>query len=122
MLLVAAALGVLVGARLGLRSSSLLPGQPAEAVARPTIVVASAATLSPVTAGAPSPQPSAPTPEPEAGERTYVVQPGDTMRSIAEQVYGDPSLWPRIYDANRDAIGPDPDALQPDTQLRIPPA
>jgi nucleoid-associated protein YgaU len=43
------------------------------------------------------------------------------MRSIAQQVYGDPALWPRIYDANRDVIGPNPDSLQAGTRLRIPP-
>jgi nucleoid-associated protein YgaU len=50
----------------------------------------------------------------------YVVQPGDTLRSIAEREYGDATQWPRIYDANRDVIGPDPDALQAGMQLRLP--
>jgi nucleoid-associated protein YgaU len=44
------------------------------------------------------------------------------MRSIAQKVYGDANSWPRLYDANRDVIGPDPDTLQPGTLLRIPPA
>jgi nucleoid-associated protein YgaU len=50
----------------------------------------------------------------------YVVQPGDTLRSIAEREYGDASQWPRIYDANRSLIGPDPDALVAGTTLRLP--
>jgi nucleoid-associated protein YgaU len=44
------------------------------------------------------------------------------MRSIAHNVYGDANSWPRLYDANRDVVGPDPDTLQPGTLLRIPPA
>jgi nucleoid-associated protein YgaU len=50
------------------------------------------------------------------------VQPGDTLRSIAHEVYDDANSWLRLYDANRDVIGPDPDTLQPGTLLRVPPA
>jgi hypothetical protein len=55
----------------------------------------------------------------EASE-TYVVQPRDTMRTIAERFYGDASQWPRIYEANTDVIG-NPDALRLGIQLTIPP-
>jgi nucleoid-associated protein YgaU len=51
----------------------------------------------------------------------YTVESGDTMRSIAEKVYGDAELWPRIYADNRDVIGPNPDTLHPGARLRIPP-
>jgi nucleoid-associated protein YgaU len=51
----------------------------------------------------------------------YVVEAGDTMRGVAQKVYGDADLWPRIYAANRDVVGPDPDALQVGMRLRIPP-
>jgi nucleoid-associated protein YgaU len=121
-LLVAAVLGVAVGALLGLRNNSLLPGQPAAPLARPTIVVSTPASPVAVPAiSSPSPLASPVVAQPSQPEQTYVVQPGDSMRSIAQQVYGDASLWPRIYDANRDVIGPDPDALQPGMRLRIPP-
>jgi nucleoid-associated protein YgaU len=50
-----------------------------------------------------------------------VVQPGDTLQGIAEEQYGDAGLWPKIYDANREAIGPNPDALVAGTTLHIPP-
>ena len=122
-LLVAALLGIAVGALLGLRNNSLLPGQPAAPLVRPTIVVGTPASPVAVPAsGSPSPLASpAVTTAPGQPEQTYVVQPGDSMRSIAQQVYGDASLWPRIYDANRDVIGPDPDALQVGMRLRIPP-
>jgi len=35
---------------------------------------------------------------------TYVVQSGDTLRSIAQKVWGDPSRWIEIYKANEDRI------------------
>jgi len=32
------------------------------------------------------------------------VREGDSLSRIADFVYGDPSLWPRIRDANRDKV------------------
>lgn len=60
-----------------------------------------------------------PAPEPEPG--TYTVQPGDTLSSIARQVYGKASLWRVIFDANRDILD-DPGRIKPGQVLRIPPA
>jgi nucleoid-associated protein YgaU len=67
----------------------------------------------------PSPSPAA-SPSPGAGE-SYTVGEGDTLASIAERFYGDPALWRRIYDANRQAIGDNPDSLRLGTVLTIPP-
>jgi LysM repeat protein len=36
--------------------------------------------------------------------KTYIVQPGDTLQSIARQFYGDPNQWRKIYGANADKI------------------
>ncbi|MDD5705227.1 MAG: LysM peptidoglycan-binding domain-containing protein, partial [Kiritimatiellae bacterium] len=36
--------------------------------------------------------------------RTYEVRDGDSLSRIAESVYGDPAMWPRIRDANRDKL------------------
>ena len=49
----------------------------------------------------------------------YVVRAGDTLRSIAAEVYGDAERWEAIYRANREAIG-DPDALKVGSTLVIP--
>src|SRR3954468_19196032 len=49
------------------------------------------------------PTPTATTVE-VAGE-SYEVQSGDTLATIAQQFYGDPTMWRRIYDANKDAVG-----------------
>lgn len=47
------------------------------------------------------------------------VQPGDTLSRIAAEVYGDASLFPRIFEANRNQIA-DPDLIFPGQTLRIP--
>jgi ABC-type amino acid transport substrate-binding protein len=63
-------------------------------------------------------------PDVGAGETvdTYVVQPGDTLSKIARKYYGDAwaTSWPRIYEANRDAIGDDPGRLRVGMTLEIP--
>lgn len=40
-------------------------------------------------------------------QKTYVVQPGDTLFRVAEKFYGDSMGWKRIRDANRARIDPD---------------
>lgn len=40
-------------------------------------------------------------------QKTYVVQPGDTLFRVAEKFYGDATQWKRIRDANRTRIDPD---------------
>jgi tetratricopeptide (TPR) repeat protein len=40
-------------------------------------------------------------------QRTYVVQPGDTLFRVAEKFYGDSTHWKKIRDANRARIDPD---------------
>jgi hypothetical protein len=56
-----------------------------------------------------------------------VVRAGDTLWALAER--GLPpkadeaavtARWHRIYDLNRDRIGPDPDLIQPGQRLRLP--
>lgn len=53
--------------------------------------------------------------------RLLVVRDGDTLSSIAQEVYGDGSKWPDIYEANRALIGENPDLIQAGQQLVIPP-
>ena len=75
--------------------------------------------LPPPAPPSPSPSPS-PSPAPAAGE-SYTVADGDTLATIAERFYGDGAQWQRIYDANRAAIGDNPDNVRVGTTLRIPP-
>ncbi|MFD8395863.1 transglycosylase family protein [Streptomyces sp. NPDC059680] len=52
---------------------------------------------------------------------SYTVHVGDTLSSVARQaaVFGG---WQRLYDANRKAIGPDPDVIYPGQRLTVPSA
>jgi len=61
---------------------------------------------------------TAPPAPPTSPGGTYVVQPGDSLYAIAKRA----GLrdWHPLYDANRDAIGPNPDVIQPGTELVIP--
>lgn len=52
--------------------------------------------------------------------KQYVVQPGDTLISIAEKMYGEAKAFTDIYRANEDVIL-DPYNLEPGTVLYIPP-
>lgn len=118
-----ALVGLAIGGVLGGRQGGPLSGQ-AGGNGRPTIVVGTAAASPSPVANVPSPSPSEAVAGATAvspGAASYVVKPGDTLRSIAEQEYGDASLWPRIFQANRDVIGSDPDALVAGTTLQIPP-
>jgi nucleoid-associated protein YgaU len=111
-LIVAAILGMVVGVGIVLRGRSFGPPLPSDALARPTFVISSAA--SPSASPSPATRPAA------TASDEYTVEAGDTLRSIARQVYGDPAQWRRLYDANRETIGPDPDVLSAGTRLRVP--
>ncbi len=52
--------------------------------------------------------------------RYYTVRSGDTLSTIAEKHYRSESRWRDIYNANRSAIGGNPDRLQVGMKLRIP--
>ncbi|MSP91610.1 MAG: LysM domain-containing protein [Myxococcales bacterium] len=41
-----------------------------------------------------------------AGERTYVVEPGDTLWSIAEGLYDEPWYWPSLWSYNPQITNP----------------
>jgi phage tail protein X len=63
---------------------------------------------------------------PPAGEavpqeaRTVTVQPGDSLAGIARRLYGDTTSWQRLYAANREAIGPNPNRLPVGLELTLP--
>ena len=54
------------------------------------------------------------------GGRTYVVQEGDTLSSIARNELGKVSRWAEIYQLNREALGKDYDYLTPGMRLVLP--
>jgi hypothetical protein len=61
-----------------------------------------------------------PPPAGPAGSALHAIQPGESLSAIARAYYGDPARWRPIYNANRAAIGPDPDRLKVGTRLVIP--
>jgi nucleoid-associated protein YgaU len=50
----------------------------------------------------------------------HTVVKGDTLSAIAKKYYGDASLYPRIFEANKPMLK-DPDKIYPGQSLRIPP-
>jgi nucleoid-associated protein YgaU len=56
---------------------------------------------------------------PYHGFEQYTVVSGDTLSHIAQNKYGNPALFPRIFDANRDEIA-NPNLIFPGQVLRIP--
>jgi nucleoid-associated protein YgaU len=52
--------------------------------------------------------------------KSYVTKAGDNLTTIAQEVYGDGSRWREIYEANKKAIGDDPDKLGVGVTLTIP--
>ena len=52
--------------------------------------------------------------------KTYTVKAGDTLSVIAKIFYGDESEYQKIYDANKDLIGSDPNKIKVGQELTIP--
>ena len=52
--------------------------------------------------------------------RVYVVQRGDTLWSIAQRKLGDGSLFKKILDMNRTALGNNARAVREGMKLRLP--
>lgn len=49
----------------------------------------------------------------------YIVQKGDCLWSIAERELGDGKYWVKLYEANRDVIGENPDLLWEGMELGL---
>ena len=50
----------------------------------------------------------------------YVVKSGDSLSKISKDVYDNAGLYKKIYEANKDTIGPNPDLIKPGQKLTIP--
>jgi hypothetical protein len=71
----------------------------------------------PIVTPAPTPTEPAPAPAPTPASRTYRVQRGDTLTSIAYR-YG--TTWRTLYNLNRAAIGADPNFIRVGLVLVLP--
>lgn len=97
---------------------ALLAPPPASTLAsplRPNTAAAQAAITLPPTLGGQPQRPAAA----EAGARTHIVAPGDSLGKIARRYYGSSERWNDIYRANRNIIA-DPNRLPVGASLRIP--
>jgi nucleoid-associated protein YgaU len=52
--------------------------------------------------------------------KTYTVKKGDSLSKIAKEFYGDAKQWKKIYEANKDVIGNNPDLIHPGQEYVIP--
>lgn len=64
---------------------------------------------------------TAPTPGADAWDATqwHEVKKGETLSKIAQKYYGDASLYPKIFEANRETIK-DPNLIRVGQKIRIP--
>ena len=124
---VAVVLGVTLSAgALGSTAASASPGAPGAGVDRAAVL--DWPTARPQAAAPPTLDWAAPT-RAAAPTSDVVVAPGDSLWAIAAehlpagaddaQIAG---AWPAWWAANRDAIGADPDLIQPGTHLHTPPS
>lgn len=58
-------------------------------------------------------------PEQTAQVEFYTIESGDTLWAIAERFLGKGSLYPRVFEANREVIK-DADLIYPGQKIRIP--
>lgn len=52
--------------------------------------------------------------------KSHTVVSGESLSLIAKKVYGDMTKWPKIYEANKSAIGKNPDLIKPGQKLVLP--
>ena len=52
--------------------------------------------------------------------KKHVVVSGDTLSAIAKKYYDDAGKYMKIYEANKDVIGDNPDLIKPGMELIIP--
>ncbi len=55
------------------------------------------------------------------GQRSYIIEKGDTLSKIAKEQLGRASAWKQIFEANRDVLD-DPDRIFPGQVIKLPAA
>jgi nucleoid-associated protein YgaU len=55
-----------------------------------------------------------------AAVKKHVVKKNESLSLIAKQYYGDVKKWKKIYEANKQVVGANPDLIQPGMELVIP--
>lgn len=62
------------------------------------------------------------TPKLEDLPSDYTIQEGDSLWKISEQVYGSGYNWNDVYEANKEALGGNPNSLAEGTKITLPKA
>ena len=62
---------------------------------------------------------AAPAKKPVGGQ-SYTVKSGDNLAKISQALYGSEAHWKLLYNANKDLIGPNPEALKVGAVLAVP--
>lgn len=93
-------------------------GTSVQSVAQTTQVRPTNERLAPVAPATVNNRP-APAPTPASVPRVYTVRSGDSLSSISREMYGTPSRWIDIYQANRDRLSSE-NALRVGQEIRIP--
>jgi nucleoid-associated protein YgaU len=68
-----------------------------------------------------TPHSPAPTPAKTTAAQEYTIKAGDTLMKLAEQHYGSPAKWEKIYAANKDVIK-NPNYIFVGEKIILPPA
>lgn len=58
--------------------------------------------------------------KPPSQVKTHTVKSGESLSLIAQKYYGDMMQWPKIYEANKKVVGPNPNLILPGQVLVIP--
>ena len=58
--------------------------------------------------------------DPSPNNDVYTVQSGDSLSKIAKKLYGDANSWHKLYEANKDKIGDNPDLIRLGQRLTVP--
>lgn len=94
--------------------------EAARAAPAPPVAPATSAPEPPATPRIPqAPAPEATDPPTSEGPTEYTVESGDNLYTIARKMYGTPTRWMDIYQANRDQL-PNENSLRVGQVLRIP--
>jgi nucleoid-associated protein YgaU len=56
-----------------------------------------------------------------AAELRHTIQSGENLSSIAERYYGKAARWRALFNANRDKLGNNPNAIRAGMVITIPP-
>jgi nucleoid-associated protein YgaU len=84
--------------------------------------IGSTASSAPAAPAAPAGRAAVPVSQPVGGDEVYTVVKGDSLSKIAKKHLGSAGAWRKIYEANKDVIGSNPDLIKPGQKLRLPKA